>query len=68
MFLTDLGDRAVSTMVKAKGNHPGVGDTLGFLASQGKERVSIVTSLDTLDEIALKGRDPRIMGHHSPNH
>ena len=54
--------------VKAKVNHPRVEDTSGLLASQGRKRVSIVTSLDTLDEISLKGRDPKIMGHHSPNH
>ena len=58
----------MATMVKAKVNHPRVGDTSGLLVSQGRERVSIVTSLDTLDEIALKGKDPGIMGHHSPNH
>ena len=56
------------TRVKAKVNHLGVEDTSGLLASQGKERVSIVTSLDTLYEISLRGRDPRVMGHHSPNH
>ena len=55
-------------MSKAKVNHSGVGDTSGLLSSQGRKRVSIVTSLDTLDGIALKGRDPKVMGHHSPNH
>ena len=58
----------MATRIKAKVNHPRVGDTLGLLASQGRERVFIVTSLDTLDKIALRGRDPGIMGHHSPNH
>ena len=65
---TDLRDRAVATKAKAKVNHSRVGDTSRLLASQGREFVSIVTSLDTLDEIALKGRAPRVMGHHSPNH
>ena len=55
------------TRAKAKVNHSRVGDTSGLLANQGRERVSIVTSLDTLDGIALKGRDLRVMGHHSPN-
>ena len=65
---TDLKDRAVATRAKAKVNHSRVGDTSRLLASQGKERVSIVTSLDTFDGIALRGRDPRVMGHHIPNH
>ena len=64
----DLGDRAVATRVKTKVNYPGVGDTSGLLPSQGRERVSIVTSLDTVDKIALGGRDLRNVGHHSPNH
>ena len=64
----DLRDRAVATRVKAKVNHSGVGDTSTLLVSQGRELVSIVTNLDTLDRIALRGRDPRVMGHHSPNH
>ena len=68
LFRTDLGDRAMAIRVKAKVNHPGVGETSGILANQCREFVSIVTSLDTLDEIALRGRDPGIMGHHSPNH
>ena len=65
---TDHWDGAVATRAKAKVNHSRVGDTSRLLASQGRERVSIVTSLDTLEGIALKGRDPRVMGHHSPNH
>ena len=44
------------------------GDTSGFLANQGREHVSIVTNLDTLDGIALRGRDPRVMEHHNSNH
>ena len=68
LICTDLRDRAVSTRSMANVNHSGVGDTSGILVSQGREHVSIVTSLDTLDEIALRGRDLRVMGHHSPNH
>ena len=68
LFYTDPKERVVATKVKAKVNHPGIGDTSGLLANQGRERVSIVTSLDTLNKIALKGRDPRNTRHHSPNH
>ena len=53
----------MATRDKAKVNHSRVGDTLGLLASQGKERVSIVTSLNTLDGVALRGKDPRVMGN-----
>ena len=68
LLRTDLRDKAAATRAKAKVNHSGVGDTSGLLASQGRERVYIVTSLETLDEISLRGRDPKVMGHHSPNH
>ena len=64
----DLRDRDVATRAKAKVNHSGVGDTSRLLANQGREHVSIDTGLDTLDGIALRGRDSRVMGHHSPNH
>ena len=60
LLLTDLRDRVVAIRSKAKVNHLRVGDTSGLLASQGRERVSIVTTLDTLDEIALRGRDPEL--------
>ena len=63
MFRTDLRHRTVTTRVKAKVNHPGVGDTSKLLASQGRERVSIATNLGIIDGIARGG-----MGHHSPNH
>ena len=59
---------AVATRAKAKVNHSGVGDTSGLLASQSREHVSIVTILDTLDGITLRGKDPRVMGHHSLSH
>ena len=68
MLHTDLRDRVVATKAKAKVNHLGVGDTSGLLAIQGREHVSIATSLETLDGIALKCRDLGIMGHHNPNH
>ena len=58
----------METRAKAKVNRPGVGDTSGLLASQGREHVFIATNLDTLDEISLKGWDLEIMEHHSPNH
>ena len=54
-------------MAKAKISHPKKGGTLRFLANQGKGCVSSVTSLDTLGGIALRGRNPRVMGHHSPS-
>ena len=65
---TNLRDKAMATRAKAKFNHSRVGDTSRLLASQGREHVSIVTSLETLDRIAHRGRDPRVMRHHSPNH
>ena len=49
---------AVATRAKAKFNHSGVGDTSGLLANQDRERVSIVTSLDTLNRIVLKVMGP----------
>ena len=68
MLRTDPRNRVVTTRAKAKVNHPGMGDTLELLASQGRERVSFATSLDILDGIVHGGRDPRDLGHHSPNH
>ena len=61
-------DKAAATRAKAKISHPKMGVTSGLLASQCRECVSSVTSLDTLDGISLRDRDPRVMGHHSPNH
>ena len=54
-------------MAKARISHPKKGGTLRFLANQGRGCVSSVTSLGTLGGIALRGRDPRVMGHHSPS-
>ena len=56
----------MSTRAKTKVNHPGLGDTSELLASQGRESVSIATSLNILNGIVRRGRDPREMGHHSP--
>ena len=67
-FHTDLRDRAVATRAKAKISCPGVENTLRHLASQSKERVSIATILDTFNGIAHGGKDPKVMGHLSPNH
>ena len=61
-------DRVAATRAKARISNPKMGGTSGLLASQGKECVSKSTSLDTLDMIALRCRDLRVMGHHSPSH
>ena len=45
-----------------------MGDTLGLLASQGRECVSRAISLNILDGITLRDKDPRALGHHSPSH
>ena len=44
------------------------GGTFGLLANQDRGCVSSATSLDTIDGIAPRDRDPRVMGHHSHNH
>ena len=67
LFCTDLGDRAMATKAKAKVNRPGVENTSGLLASQNREHVSTATILDTFDRIAHGGRDPKGIGHLSPN-
>ena len=61
-------DKAATLMAKARISHPKMGGTSGLLALQRKGCVSSVTSLDTLKKISLRGRDPRVIGHHSPNH
>ena len=61
-------DKAAATRPKARINHPKMGGTSRLLASQGKGCVSSAISLNTLDGIALRGKDPRVMGNHSPNH
>ena len=40
-------DRAAVIRFKVRISHPKMGDTLGLLASQGREHVSNATSLDT---------------------
>ena len=40
-------DEVATIRAKARANHPNMGGTLGFLASQGRDHVTIVTSLDT---------------------
>ena len=61
-------DKAAATRAKARISHPKMRDTSRLLSSQGRECVSSATSLDTLDRIALRGRNPKVMGHHNPNH
>ena len=60
-------DRAATIRAKAGVNHPKVGDILRLLVSQGRGHVSVATRLDTGNRIALRGRDPRVMGHLSPS-
>ena len=61
-------DRAATPEAKAKISHPKMGGISGLLASQGRGCVSSVSSLDTLDGTTLRGKDPRVMGHHSLSH
>ena len=68
MLHEGLRDRATAIRAKARISHPKMGDTSRLLASQGRGCVSSTTSLDTLGGIAPRGRDLRVMGHHSPNH
>ena len=42
----DFMDRVATIKAKARVNHSKVGDTSGLLANQGREHVSISTSLD----------------------
>ena len=64
----DLRDRTAATRAEAKIRHPKMGDISGLLANQGRERVSNATSMDTLNGISLRGKDPRVLGWHSPSH
>ena len=45
--LEGFRDKAMDTKAKAKISHPKMGDTLGLLASKGRECVSNATSFDT---------------------
>ena len=65
LFREGFRDKAVTTKAKARISHSKMGGTSGLLASQGRECVSNATSLDTLDGIAPRGKDPRVMGHLS---
>ena len=56
-------DKATTLRAKARISHPKMGGTSGILARQSRGCVSSVTILDTL----VGGRDPRVMGHHSPS-
>ena len=47
LLLEGFRDKAVAIRTKARIIHPKMGDTLGLLASQGREHVSCATSLDT---------------------
>ena len=53
---------------KDRTSHPKRGGTSRLLANRDRGRVSSATSPDTIDGIALNDRDPRVMGHRSPNH
>ena len=68
LFCTDLKDKVVATRAKAKISCLGVENTSGLLACQSRERVSTATILDTFDGIFHGGRNPKVMGHLSPNH
>ena len=61
-------NKAAATRPKARISHPKMGGTSRLLASQGKGCVFSAIHLDTLDGIALRGRDPRVMGNHNPSH
>ena len=47
LLLEGFRDRVATTRAKARISHPKMGDTSGLLASQGRERVSNATNLDT---------------------
>ena len=59
LFRTDLKDRAKVIRTKAK---------MGHLVRQGKLYVISIESLDTFDGIAQGGKNPKVLGHLSPNH
>ena len=53
---------------KDRTSNPKRGGTSGLLANWDRGRVSNATSSDTIDGIAPSDRDPRVMGHRTPNH
>ena len=59
LFCRDIQDRAKVIRVKAR---------MGRLVRQGRRCVISADSLDTFDGIAQRGRNPKVMGHLSPNH
>ena len=63
LFREGFRDRAAATRAKARISHPKMGGTSGLLASQSRKCVSNATSLDTLDGISPRGKDPKVMGH-----
>ena len=68
LLLKGFRDKATTTRAKARISHPKMGGTSRLLASQDRGCVSSATNLDTLEGIVLRGRDPRVMGHHGPRH
>ena len=59
LFLMDLKDRAKVIRTKAR---------MGHLVRQGRRDVISADSLDTFDRSTHGGRNPKVMGHLSPNH
>ena len=58
MLCKDFRDRA--EVIRAKAN-------IEYLARRDKRHAITAVSLDILDGIAHRGRDPWIIGHLSPN-
>ena len=59
LFRKDIQDRVEVIRTKAK---------MGHLVRQGRQCVIYADSLDTFDGIVQGGRNPKVMGHLSPNH
>ena len=59
LFRIDLKDRAKVIRTKAR---------MGHLIRQGRRYVIYADNLDTFEGIAHEGRNPKGMGHLSPNH
>ena len=59
LFRKDIQDRAKVIRTKARMRH---------LVRQGRGCVISANSMDTFDGIAHGGRNPKVMGHLSPNH
>ena len=58
-FSKDIQDEVEIIRTKAR---------MGHLVRQGRLCVISADSLDTFDGIVHRGRDPKVMGHLSPNH